>query len=183
MKDNKTVLEEDLHYQEESISDNENNLENLEENLEDKKEENLTVEAPEIGVGKYVESVGRRKSAVARVRIFDNNEKKSPNIIVNDRYYEDYFQKNIYLRKLADAPIRKLKIFDNYKIVVKAVGGGLRGQADAIRLAIARALIKINPEWKQKFRKTGLLTRDPREKERRKYGLKKARKSPQWHKR
>jgi len=190
-ENNKISLEENLLSQEEkNISDIENKLEILKsynneyiEDIDKKEEENLTIEAPKIGAGKYVEAIGRRKSSIVRVRIFDNNEKKSPNIIINDRYYEDYFQKNIYLRKLADAPIRKLKIFDNYKIIAKAIGGGLRGQADALKLAIARALVKINQEWKQRFKKSKLLTRDSREKERRKYGLKKARKSPQWHKR
>lgn len=140
-------------------------------------------EFPIIGRNKYVEAVGRRKKAIARVRIFDNFEKKEQiQIIINGRHYDNYFPA-INLRKIADTPLRKLKIFDNYKVIVKVKGGGLRGQADAIKLGIARALVKINSDWRSKLKKSGLLTRDPRKKERKKYGLKKARKAPQWHKR
>ncbi len=151
-----------------------------EEKEEEKKETDVL---PIIGKNKYVEAIGRRKRSIARVRIYDNFEKKDQiQIIVNDRDYTDYFP-TIHLRKITDAPLRKLKIFDNYKIVAKVKGGGLSGQADAIKLGIARALVKIYPEWKLKLKKSGLLTRDPRKKERKKYGLKKARKAPQWHKR
>lgn len=151
-----------------------------EEKEEEKKETDVL---PIIGKNKYVEAIGRRKRSIARVRIYDNFEKKDQiQIIVNDRDYTDYFP-TIHLRKITDAPLRKLKIFDNYKIVAKVKGGGLSGQADAIKLGIARALAKIYPEWKLKLKKSGLLTRDPRKKERKKYGLKKARKAPQWHKR
>ena len=156
--------------------------------FEEKKiEEEETIEIgndiPIIGRNRYVEAVGRRKRAIARVRIFDNFEKKDQvQIIVNDRHYDDYFP-TINLKKLTDAPLRKLKIFDNYKIITKAKGGGLKSQADAIKLGIARALVKVNSEWRTKLKKSGLLTRNPKKKERKKYGLKKARKAPQWHKR
>ncbi|GIW65973.1 MAG: hypothetical protein KatS3mg094_492 [Candidatus Parcubacteria bacterium] len=143
------------------------------------------VDIPSIGKNKYTEAIGRRKRAIARVRIFDNLDRKDKTEIIiniNNKNYEDYFQ-SVNLKKIADAPLRKLKIFGFYKIIVKVKGGGLRGQADAIKLGIARGLVKINPEWRLKLKKSGLLTRDPRKKERKKYGLKKARKAPQWHKR
>ncbi|MCS7183963.1 MAG: 30S ribosomal protein S9 [Patescibacteria group bacterium] len=154
----------------------------IEEVKEDKEE---IIHFPSIGKNKYIEAIGRRKRAVARVRIFDNLDSKNKDqfeIIVNNKPYENYFQV-INLKKIADTPLRKLRIFGIYKIIAKVQGGGLRGQADALKLGIARALVKINSEWKLKLKKSGLLTRDPRKKERKKYGLKKARKAPQWHKR
>lgn len=166
-------------------------LENFEEKLkvleeekseeeEHKKEE--VVVAPKIGEGRYVEGIGRRKEAIARVRIWDAPQKENMQIFVNERHYTEYFPA-LYLQKSVDAPLRKLKLFNQYKVTVKVKGGGLHGQADAIKLGLARALVKLNPEWKSRFKKAGLLTRDPREVERKKYGLKKARKAPQWHKR
>ena len=87
------------------------------------------------------------------------------------------------MQKIVDAPLRKLRLFKHYLVTVKVKGGGLHGQADAIKLGLARALVKLNPEWKPKLKKAGYLTRDSREVERKKYGLKKARRAPQWHKR
>lgn len=158
-------------------------IEEKKEGEEDKPIEEIE-NLPTIGKNKYVEAIGRRKESIARVRVFDSGEKDDRvKIFINDKYYEDYFNNLVYLKKLADAPLRKLKIFGAYKITAKVKGGGLRGQADALKLGIARCLIKINPEWRLRLKKSGLLTRDPREKERKKYGLKKARKAPQWHKR
>mgnify|MGYP000557614967 CR=1 FL=1 len=148
--------------------------------LEKKKEEIVNI--PKIGEGKYIEGIGRRKEAIARVRIWDNPQGENMQIFVNDRHYTEYFPA-LYLQKSADAPLRKLKLFNQYKVSVKVKGGGLHGQADAIKLGLARALVKLNPEWKPRLKKAGLLTRDPREVERKKYGLKKARRAPQWHKR
>jgi len=148
--------------------------------LEKKKEEIFNI--PKIGEGKYIEGIGRRKEAIARVRIWDNPQGENMQIFVNDRHYTEYFPA-LYLQKSADAPLRKLKLFNQYKVSVKVKGGGLHGQADAIKLGLARALVKLNPEWKPRLKKAGLLTRDPREVERKKYGLKKARRAPQWHKR
>jgi small subunit ribosomal protein S9 len=140
------------------------------------------VEYPEIEQGKYVEGLGRRKTSVARVRIFSNPQKEVMGIYVNNRHYTEYFP-TLDLQKSADAPLRKLRLFDAYIVKVLAKGGGLRGQADAIKLGLARALVKLNPEWKEKLKKSGFLTRDAREVERKKYGLHKARRAPQWHKR
>ena len=139
---------------------------------------------PKIGKDKYIEGIGRKKTAVARVRIYDTSKKtKDFEIMVNGKDYKDYFSNLIEFIKIVNAPLRKLKAFGVYKVSVKVKGGGLRGQAEAIRLGLSRALVKLNPEWRQRFRKAGFLTRDPREVERKKYGLKKARKAPQWHKR
>lgn len=138
--------------------------------------------APVIPAGTYVEGLGRRKTSVARVRISTSPGKKVMDIIVNDKPYTEYFPM-LFLQKLADAPLRKLRIFETYRMSVMTDGGGPRGQAEAIRLGLARALIKIEPEWRQRLKKAGFLTRDPREVERKKYGLHKARRAPQWSKR
>jgi len=140
------------------------------------------IEYPFVGKGKYIEAIGRRKRASARVRIWDNDSEKEFDIVINDRYYLDYF-KNIEFQKIVEAPLRKIKATKNYKVTVKVKGGGPRGQAEAIRLGLSRALVLLNPEWKPKFKKAGFLTRDPREVERKKYGRRKARKKEQWSKR
>ncbi len=161
----------------------EENLEILNEvDLEEKTKKQEVIEAPKIGNGKYIEGIGRRKEAVARVRIWDNNTSETLPIYVNGRLYTNYFPA-LYLQKTVDAPLRKLRLLNQYLVTVQAKGGGLHGQADAIKLGLARALVKLNPEWRPKLKKAGFLTRDSREIERKKYGLKKARKAPQWHKR
>jgi len=132
--------------------------------------------------GKYIEGIGRRKTATCRVRIFKNDSEEPINIQVNGKFYKDYF-KSIELIKIVDAPIRKLKLQGLLKVTIKAKGGGMRGQAEAIRLGLSRALSKMDLSIKPKLKKSGFLTRDAREVERKKYGKKKARKSPQWHKR
>lgn len=137
---------------------------------------------PQIKDGKYFEAVGRRKESTARIRVWQNPNKTIMNIEVNGKNYTDYFPL-LYLQKAVDAPLRKLRIFDSYKITAITKGGGSKGQAEAIRLGVSRALLKLNPEWRQKFKKAGFLTRDPREVERKKFGLRKARRAPQWHKR
>lgn len=146
---------------------------------EEKEEENLY---PELEEGKYVEGIGRRKTAIARVRLWANPKKEVMMIYINNQHYTKYFP-TLDLQKSADAALRKLRLFDAYIVTAKVKGGGLKGQADAVKLGLARALVKLNPEWKEKLKKSGLLTRDPREVERKKYGLKKARRAPQWHKR
>ena len=183
--DEETKLEEKEEW--EKLEEVEEQLQILEEDRSEetektgKKKEEAIV-APKIGQGKYIEGIGRRKEAVARVRIWDNTTEENMQIFVNDRYYTEYFPA-LYLQKSADAPLRKLRLFNQYKVTVKVKGGGLHGQADAIKLGLARALVKLNPEWRPRLKKAGLLTRDAREVERKKYGLKKARRAPQWHKR
>lgn len=140
------------------------------------------------GVEKYYESVGRRKEATARVRVYtkkstdDNTGEDKALIIVNDKPYFEYFR-TVRLRNIVEAPLRKLKSLTRFKATVKTKGGGIAGQADAIKFGLSRALILFDPNFSKKLKKAGFLTRDAREKERRKYGLKKARKAPQWAKR
>ena len=165
---------------------NQKEVQVLEEKLENITEETekTNLVFPKIGKDRYLEGIGRRKEATARVRIYDSPRKtKDFDIKINGLDYEEYFSNLIEFRKIVNAPLRKIKALGVYKVTVLVKGGGLRGQAEAIRLGLARALVKLNPEWKPKFKKAGFLTRDPREVERKKYGLKKARKSPQWHKR
>ena len=127
---------------------------------------------------RYFEGVGRRKTAVARVRI-----KKGPTqITVNAKPFAEFFQME-RLRKTALAPIEELKLEEKLAVVVKVVGGGVSAQAEAVRHGLARALALMEPELKTRLRVAGFLTRDPRMVERKKYGLKKARRAPQWAKR
>lgn len=150
--------------------------------LDNQKEEQELNKFPKIGEDRYIETIGRRKTATCRVRILDlENSKDDFEILVNDREYTQYFL-SLELAKIVDSPLRKIRS-KNYRVTVKVKGGGLRGQAEAIRLGLARALVKLNPEWRIKFRKAGYLTRDPREVERKKYGRRKARRREQWHKR
>jgi small subunit ribosomal protein S9 len=121
---------------------------------------------------------GRRKEAVARVRIVPG----SGEFQINGRPLDDYFPTRAH-RMVAGSPLRSIGRDKDYDIVATISGGGVSGQAGAIRLGIARALIELDPELRQQLKAEGFLTRDPREKERRKYGLKKARKAPQYSKR
>jgi small subunit ribosomal protein S9 len=121
---------------------------------------------------------GRRKEAVARVRLIPG----SGNFDINGRSLEDYFPTRVH-RMVAGAPLRLVGREKDYDAIATIHGGGIAGQAGAIRLAIARALIDIDPELRPQMKAEGFLRRDAREKERRKYGLKKARKAPQYSKR
>ncbi len=123
-------------------------------------------------------ATGRRKQAVARVRL----EPGTGQVTANGRSFEDYFPSAVH-RTLITEPLRVTGTEDSYDIVVNLHGGGLSGQAGAFRLGIARALIDIDPEARGGVKAAGLLTRDPRKKESKKYGLKKARKAPQYSKR
>jgi small subunit ribosomal protein S9 len=122
---------------------------------------------------------GRRKSAVARVRLVPGNGQ----ITVNGKPGELYLQFNPEYLADAKAPLETLGLEGEYDILVNAHGGGLTGQADAIRLGVARALCQLDPENRKPLKTEGYLTRDPRAKERKKYGLRKARKAPQFSKR
>lgn len=127
----------------------------------------------------FIQTVGRRKSAIARLRLYTRG---SGNITVNTKDYRQYFPYFVWQEKITEAlPLVGLdKAVD---ISVKVVGGGLSAQAEAVRLALARALVLHNNDWRPTLRKMGWLTRDPREKERKKPGLKRARRGPQWAKR
>lgn len=122
---------------------------------------------------------GRRKSAVARVRVVPGTGK----ITINGKEGDLYLQFNSSHISGVKAPLEVLGLEQEYDIIVTAHGGGVTGQADAIRLGVARALCELAPENRKPLKVEGYLTRDPRAKERRKYGLKKARKAPQFSKR
>ncbi len=123
-------------------------------------------------------NTGRRKEAVARVRLTPG----SGVFAINGRALEDYFPTRVH-RMVAVSALRLVGREKDYDITVGLRGGGVSGQAGAVRLGIARALIDIDPELREQLKAEGYLTRDAREKERRKYGLKKARKAPQYSKR
>lgn len=125
---------------------------------------------------------GRRKTSVARVLLRPG--KGAVNLTVNktNRVFEDYFPLKIHKLDIMK-PFTATNVLDNFDLWVNVEGGGVSSQAGAIRLGIARALLDFNLELKSSLRKAGLLTRDAREKERRKYGLLKARKASQYHKR
>ena len=125
-----------------------------------------------------VQATGRRKQAIARVRLTPG----SGNITANGRAFDDYFPSAVH-RTLITEPLRLTSTEESYDIAVTLCGGGLSGQAGAFRLGITRALVEINPEDRANVKSAGLLTRDPRKKESKKYGLKKARKAPQYSKR
>jgi small subunit ribosomal protein S9 len=124
------------------------------------------------------QTTGRRKQAIARVRVQDGTGK----ITANGRSFDDYFPSSVH-RQLITEPLRVTAREESYDIDVTLSGGGLSGQAGAFRLGIARALIELDPEARGAVKAEGLLTRDPRKKESKKYGLKKARKAPQYSKR
>lgn len=124
-------------------------------------------------------NTGRRKSSVARVRVIANG---TGSIIINGKELNEYFGLGT-LQYIVKQPLVLLGLEEKVDVKVNVIGGGLTGQAGAIRHGIARGLVKINEAYKAELKKAGFLTRDSRVKERKKYGLKKARKSPQYSKR
>ena len=128
---------------------------------------------------KYIEAVGRRKTSTARVRI---SKATKTSFTVNGKEFKDYF-KTEDQRTLVQDPITKAKPSAKWSIEAKVTGGGIHSQAEAVRHGLARALVESETELRGKLKTLGYLKRDPRAKERRKFGLKKARKAPQWSKR
>ena len=122
---------------------------------------------------------GRRKKAIARVRLVPAG---SGAIIINDRSLEEYFPMGT-LQYIVKQPLNEVGAEGKYDVLVNVAGGGYTGQAGAIKLGIARALLEAEPDSRPALKKAGFLTRDPRAKERKKYGLKKARRAPQFSKR
>ena len=122
---------------------------------------------------------GRRKKAIARVRLIPAG---SGTIVINDRTFEDYFPQGT-LQYIVKQPLVLLEAENKYDVFVNVIGGGYTGQAGAIRLGIARALLEAEPDSRPALQKEGFLPRAPRAKERKKYGLKKARRAPQFSKR
>jgi len=128
--------------------------------------------------GKYLASIGRRKTAIARVRLY---KKGTGAMVVNDMKAEDYF--NVEAMKIAKQPLKLTSTLKEFTVSVICRGGGKLGQAAAIRHGISRALVDMDAELKPGLRAKGWMTRDARRKERKKPGLKKARRAPQWSKR
>lgn len=127
---------------------------------------------------RYIEAVGRRKTSVARVRITPASKTVFK---INDRELASYFLTEEQ-RKIVGEPINQSKAGE-FSVSVHVKGGGIHSQAEAVRHGLSRALVKNDESSKEKLKKSGFLKRDPRAKERRKFGLKKARKAPQWSKR
>ena len=127
---------------------------------------------------KQKNAVGRRKEAITRVFLSRGEGK----IIINDKDYKEYF-KLVYLQNQVEAPLKAVESADKFDIKINAGGGGLKGQAEAAKLGIARALLEVNPEFRPVLKAAGYLKRDPRGVERKKFGHKKARRSYQFSKR
>ncbi len=127
----------------------------------------------------YIQAVGRRKTSVARVRLSDSTKQS---IVINDRTFTEYFP-TAELQRIVTESLVLVGKGTKSKITILVNGGGIHSQAEAIRHAITRALVKDDAELRKPLKKEGFLKRDPRAKERRKFGLKKARKAPQWSKR
>ncbi len=127
----------------------------------------------------YWEAVGRRKTARARVRLFTKGDK---GFLVNSKPLAEYFPYHRFQSIAAEA-LQKMKSLERFRVSAKVSGGGPNAQAEAIRHGIARALVLFNPDFRKRLKRAGFLTRDPRMKERKKFGLKGARRAPQWAKR
>lgn len=145
---------------------------------EEKKIKKLTLK-PVVKPAHYFEAIGRRKTAVARVRLWAKGSKE---FLVNNKSYQEYFP-SFELQQTVLVSLEKMKCLEKFKVSVKVRGGGLAAQAEAIRHGITRALVKFNPDFRKRLKKAGFLTRDPRMRERKKFGLKRARRAPQWSKR
>ncbi len=128
---------------------------------------------------RYYEAIGKRKTAVARVRIWTKGEKE---FLVNQKPLEKYFPLFEH-QKTALASLEKMKCVGKFRVSVLVRGGGLSAQAEAIRHGTARALVLFNPDFRKRLKKAGFLRRDARMRERKKFGLKRARRAPQWGKR
>lgn len=141
---------------------------------EPKEQPSLPVKTP-----RYFYGLGKRKTAVAQVQLFKNGQGK---IRINNCDWQRYFP-DLYLEQIIESPLKVAGQRDKVDLLVKVKGGGKRAQAEAVRLGIARTLVSLNPLFKKALKKYRYLTRDSRVKERKKYGLKRARRAPQWSKR
>jgi len=133
-------------------------------------------------IDKYFYAVGRRKTSVAQVRIFSKNKVGENDLIVNERKMKEYFPSESMQVTFME-PLKETGMQEKFKVLVVVKGGGISGQVEAIRLGISRALIKFDKEFRATLKANGFLTRDARKVERKKPGLKKARRAPQWSKR
>jgi small subunit ribosomal protein S9 len=127
----------------------------------------------------YYEGLGRRKTSTARVRLYPDGEGQ---VLVNGKPYREYFCREMDWQAVTDA-FEATGTLGDFNVTVQARGGGVTGQSEAVRMGVARALLKVNPDHRPVLRHAGFLTRDPRMKERKKPGLKRARKAPQYTKR
>jgi small subunit ribosomal protein S9 len=143
------------------------------------KKATATEEAPKLVGGSYIYMLGRRKTAIAKVFLIKNGK---GTITVNGKPMEEYFT-TFESRDMVISPIKTAGLEGAVDVSAQAQGGGLLGQAEAVRLGISRALCELNPTYRKTLKKLGYLMRDPRAKERKKFGLKKARRAPQWSKR
>ena len=140
----------------------------------------------EITSKKFFQAVGRRKCAVAQVRIWTATKKESVKtgyFFINGEPVNEFLKNDVNLMNIVNSPIEKVNSEEKFIISAKVSGGGIQGQADAIRHGLARVLVEFFPNFRKKLKKAGYLTRDSRIKERKKPGLKKARKASQWKKR
>ncbi len=128
---------------------------------------------------KYYSAIGRRKTAVARIRLFTQGKKE---FLINNKSYKEYFP-TLELQKIASDSLKIMKCLERFYISAKVKGGGFHSQAEAVRHGTARVLILFNVNFQKRLKKAGFLTRDPRMRERKKFGLKRARRAPQWQKR
>jgi len=130
-------------------------------------------------VVKYYQAIGRRKTSVARIRLFTQGDKT---ITINGKPYKEYFP-DLNLQQIVSTALDRMKASDKFMVSAIVKGGGIHSQAEAVRHGISRALVKFNPDFHKRLRRAGYLTRDPRMRERKKFGLKRARRAPQWSKR
>jgi len=144
-----------------------------------KKETQVAAKKKIVRVARYFEAIGRRKTAIARVRLFAQGEKE---VLINGQDWKNYFP-ILENQQTAISSLEKMKALGRFRVSVKVRGGGVSAQAEAVRHGISRALLKFNPDFRKKLRRAGFLTRDPRMRERKKFGLKRARRAPQWRKR
>ena len=129
---------------------------------------------------KYFQAVGRRKTATAQVFLYPKGKGE---ILINKKDFREYFKESFVCQKNVLDPLKVTDNLEKFKIEVLVSGGGKNAQSEAVRLGISRALVMLNPELKPKLKALGFLKRDPRAKERKKFGLKRARRAPQWQKR
>jgi len=159
------------------------------------KEAPKKVEKPAVVVrpDKYFEAVGRRKTAIARVRIFakkgasfsdesGNLKMDFSDFTINGKPINNYFP-SFELQQIVKVALEKMNCLGKFSVSVKVKGGGFHAQAEAVRHGISRALVIFNQDFRRRLKKAGFLTRDPRMRERKKFGLKRARRAPQWKKR
>lgn len=148
--------------------------------LKTSKKASATVSSATTTKGRYNEGIGRRKTASARVRL---TPAKATTVVINDKKIEEYFKHQSHIKEVMAVLGTKEIGIEDYTITVKVSGSGLSAQADAVKLGIARALLKEKADRRITLKKAGFLKRDPRAVERKKFGLRKARRAPQWSKR